>query len=282
MATGFAGLEGFGIQKGDKWTVQGCISPVWDTCLIVQALGGKRFANRRSYAHCGDPLAGRTADSRWRGLAGFRRPRCRRVVGHSSSTTIATPTSTIRLRWCSRCVWQGCQTMRTTCATTSLERAVTWVGGMQNRDGGWASFDKNNNHGYVTALTFSDFGEVLDPSSADVTAHVIEMYGKLGYQTDLPSIQAAYRYLRAEQEDDGSWFGRWGVNYVYGLGAVLPGLEAIGEDMRQPYVRRAVQWLVEHQNLTAVGANRVRRTSTPTNMASDPAPRLKPRGPSSR
>jgi squalene-hopene/tetraprenyl-beta-curcumene cyclase len=119
---------------------------------------------------------------------------------------------------------------------------------MQNREGGWASFDKNNNHGYVTALTFSDFGEVLDPSSADVTAHVLEMYGKLGYKTHLPSVQAAYRYLRSEQEDNGSWFGRWGVNYIYGLGAVLPALEAIGEDMRQPYVRRAVQWLVEHQN----------------------------------
>ena len=119
---------------------------------------------------------------------------------------------------------------------------------MQNRDGGWASFDKNNNHGYVTALTFSDFGEVLDPSSADVTAHVLEMYGKLGCGMDSASIQAAYRYLRSEQEDDGSWFGRWGVNYVYGLGAVLPALESIGENMRQPYVRRAVQWMVEHQN----------------------------------
>ena len=119
---------------------------------------------------------------------------------------------------------------------------------MQNKDGGWASFDKDNNHGYVTALTFSDFGEVLDPSSADVTAHVLEMYAKLGYQTDQSFLQQAYHYLRQEQEDDGSWFGRWGVNYVYGLGAVLPALEATGEDMRQPYVRRAVQWLIDHQN----------------------------------
>ena len=119
---------------------------------------------------------------------------------------------------------------------------------MQNRDGGWASFDKNNNHGYVTALTFSDFGEVLDPSSADVTAHVLEMYGKLGHRGDEHLVQRAYRYLRSEQEDDGSWFGRWGVNYIYGLGAALPGLEAIGEDMGQPYVRRAVEWLFARQN----------------------------------
>ena len=98
------------------------------------------------------------------------------------------------------------------------------------------------------ALTFSDFGEVLDPSSADVTAHVLEMYGKLGHKTDNRSLQAAYRYLRSEQEDNGSWFGRWGVNYIYGLGAVLPALEAAGEDMSQPYVRRAVQWLIAHQN----------------------------------
>jgi squalene-hopene/tetraprenyl-beta-curcumene cyclase len=74
------------------------------------------------------------------------------------------------------------------------------------------------------------------------------MYGKLGYGIDNEAIQAAYRYIRSEQEADGSWFGRWGVNYIYGLGAVMPALEAVGEDMNQPYVQRAVEWLLTHQN----------------------------------
>ena len=247
MAKGFAGLEGFGIQKDDKWTVQGCISPVWDTCLIVQALAESGLPSD-------DPML--TAATRW--LV----ERQILVGGDWQVQAPQVPPGGWAFEFHNNCYPDIDDTAEVVLALRlarlpdhedhlrheSLERAVTWVGGMQNRDGGWASFDKNNNHGYVTALTFSDFGEVLDPSSADVTAHVIEMYGKLGYQTDLPSIQAAYRYLRAEQEDDGSWFGRWGVNYVYGLGAVLPGLEAIGEDMRQPYVRRAVQWLVQHQN----------------------------------
>ncbi len=247
MSRGFEGLEGFGIQKGDKWTVQGCISPVWDTCLVVQALA-------ESGLPPDDPML--TAATRWLvakqilvggdwqvqapqvqpgGWAFEFHNNCYPDIDDTAEVVLA-----LRL---GRLPGDEDSLRR-----RAVERAAGWVGGMQNRDGGWASFDKNNNHGYVTAITFSDFGEVLDPSSADVTAHVMEMYGKLGYQVDLHMIQAAYRYLRSEQEDDGSWFGRWGVNYVYGLGAVLPALEAIGENMSQPYVRRAVQWLAKHQN----------------------------------
>ena len=247
IARGFAGFEGFGIQKGDKWTVQGCISPVWDTCLVVQALAESGLPSD-------DPML--TAATRW--LV----ERQILVGGDWQIQAPQVPPGGWAFEFHNNCYPDIDDTAEVVLALRlarlpdhedhrrreSLERAAAWVGGMQNKDGGWASFDKNNNHGHVTALTFSDFGEILDPSSADVTAHVIEMYGKLGYQTDLPSIQAAYRYLRAEQEDDGSWFGRWGVNYVYGLGAVLPGLEAIGENMRQPYIRRAVQWLIQRQN----------------------------------
>lgn len=247
MAKGFEGLEGFGIQKGDQWTVQGCISPVWDTCLVVQALAESDLPQ-------GDPML--TAATRWLvekqilvggdwqvqapqvqpgGWAFEFHNNCYPDIDDTAEVVLALRLGRL----------PGDEDLL---RSQSVERATGWVSGMQNRDGGWASFDKNNNHGYVTAITFSDFGEVLDPSSADVTAHVLEMYGKLGYQVDLPSIQSAYRYLRSEQEENGSWFGRWGVNYVYGLGAVLPALEAIGENMRQPYVRRAVQWLAERQN----------------------------------
>ena len=247
MARGFAGLDGFSIQKGDCWTIQGCISPVWDTCLVIQGLAESGLPTN-------DPML--ESATRWLvekqilvggdwqvqapqlqpgGWAFEFHNNCYPDIDDSAEVVLALrlgklPGAEDRLR------------------QDAISRAVDWIHGMQNKDGGWASFDKDNNHGYVTALTFSDFGEVLDPSSADVTAHVLEMYGKLGYKTDQDFLQDAYRYLRHEQEDDGSWFGRWGVNYVYGLGAVLPALEAAGENMCQPYVRRAVQWLIDHQN----------------------------------
>ncbi|MAQ54552.1 MAG: hypothetical protein CL719_06810 [Chloroflexi bacterium] len=100
----------------------------------------------------------------------------------------------------------------------------------------------------MTKIPFSDFGEILDPPSVDVTAHLLEMYGRLGYTKEDAKVARGFEYVISEQEEDGSWFGRWGVNYVYGAGAVLPALEAIGEDMSQPYVRRAVDWVVAHQN----------------------------------
>src|SRR5690606_32339879 len=129
-----------------------------------------------------------------------------------------------------------------------IRRAVNWVLAMQCSNGGWAAFDKDNDKLIITKIPFCDFGEALDPPSADVTAHVLEAFGTLGMDRSHPAIERAYRFLRAEQEPDGSWFGRWGVNHIYGTAAVLPALAAIGEDMSQEYVQRAADWLVAHQN----------------------------------
>ncbi|MEL6369132.1 MAG: squalene--hopene cyclase [Pseudomonadota bacterium] len=130
----------------------------------------------------------------------------------------------------------------------AIERGVNWLFGMQCRDGGWGAFDKDNDKQLLTKIPFCDFGEALDPPSVDVTAHIVEAFGKLGLSRDHPKIAKAIGYLKSEQEADGSWFGRWGVNYVYGVGAVLPALEAIGEDMGQPYIQRAADWLLTKQN----------------------------------
>ena len=129
-----------------------------------------------------------------------------------------------------------------------VKRGTEWVLAMQCRNGGWAAFDKDNDRSYISKIPFSDFGETFDPPSVDVAAHVVEMLGKLGYDKDFGPIRRAYDYIRTEQEADGPWFGRWGVNYIYGTGAVLPALEAIGEDMGQPYIRAAVDWLISRQN----------------------------------
>jgi squalene-hopene/tetraprenyl-beta-curcumene cyclase len=132
-----------------------------------------------------------------------------------------------------------------------VERAISlgvdWLVGMQCVNGGWGAFDKDNDKKFLTKIPFCDFGEALDPPSVDVTAHIVEAFGKLGFGMDHPAIKRAIDYLRREQEPDGSWFGRWGVNYIYGVGAVLPALAAIGEDMTKPYVARAADWLLTRQ-----------------------------------
>ncbi len=132
--------------------------------------------------------------------------------------------------------------------SAAIERALNWLTGMQSSNGGWAAFDRNNDSSYLAKIPFADFGELLDPPSVDVTAHVLEMYGRLGYTPKHPPVHRGLAYIWSQQEYDGAWFGRWGVNYIYGTGAVLPALKALGEDMTQPRVRRAVSWLLAHQN----------------------------------
>jgi squalene-hopene/tetraprenyl-beta-curcumene cyclase len=129
----------------------------------------------------------------------------------------------------------------------AVERARRWVEGMQSSDGGWAAFDADNTLRLVRELPFLDFGEVIDAPSADVTAHALEMLGALGVaQTDV--ARRGVQWLLTNQEAEGSWYGRWGVNHVYGTGAAVPGLIAAGVSPSHPSIERAVRWLEAHQN----------------------------------
>lgn len=130
----------------------------------------------------------------------------------------------------------------------ALKRATDWVLGMRCQNGAWGAFDKDNDEELVSLIPFCDFGEVLDPPSVDVTAHVVEALGYQGLDMDHPIVLAAVNYLRQEQEADGSWFGRWGVNHIYGTGAVIPALKKVGENMQADYILRACDWLLDHQN----------------------------------
>jgi squalene-hopene/tetraprenyl-beta-curcumene cyclase len=118
---------------------------------------------------------------------------------------------------------------------------------MQSKDGGWGAFDADNTRKLVNKLPFCDFGAVIDPPSADVTAHIVEAFAAEG-QTDHPAVRRGVVWLLRNQEPDGSWFGRWGANYLYGTGAVVPALIAAGVKPSKPAIRRAVAWLETHQN----------------------------------
>ncbi len=128
------------------------------------------------------------------------------------------------------------------------EQGLGWFLGMQNQDGGWASFDADNNRIFLNNIPFADHGALLDPSTEDLTGRGLELLGTLGYGLDFEPADRALDFIRHSQRHDGPWYGRWGVNYIYGTWSVLRGLKAIGIDPRHEFVQRAVRWLIRHQN----------------------------------
>ena len=131
----------------------------------------------------------------------------------------------------------------------AIERGREWVAGLQSSNGGWGAFEADNTHYHLNAIPFADHGALLDPPTADVTARCVSMLAQLGEKPETSEpLRRGVDYLMREQEKDGSWFGRWGVNYVYGTWSVLCALNAAGIDAKSDAVRRAVEWLVAIQN----------------------------------
>ena len=129
----------------------------------------------------------------------------------------------------------------------AVERAAEWLVGMQSKGGGWGSFDADNTHYYLNHIPFADHGALLDPPTADVSARCLGLFGQLGYSAEHACVAGALAFLRREQEADGSWFGRWGTNYIYGTWSVLVALHGAGADPGAPEIRRAVEWLLARQ-----------------------------------
>ena len=130
----------------------------------------------------------------------------------------------------------------------SVRRALDWLVGMQSKDGGFAAFDADNTHYSLNKIPFADHGALLDPPTSDVTARVVTVLARIGRPQDKPALDRAIAYLREEQEADGSWFGRWGTNYIYGTWSVLTALAQAHIGAEDPAVRRAVDWLELKQN----------------------------------
>ncbi len=159
----------------------------------------------------------------------------------------------------------------------SVTRARDWILGMQSRNGGWGAFDADNNHDFLNNIPFADHGALLDPPTADVTARCVSFLAQLGHAADDPVMARAIAYLRADQEPDGSWFGRWGTNYIYGTWSVLCALNAAGLPHDDPAIQRARDWLLtrqrddggwgEDEESYAASAPGVYRASTPSQTA---------------
>ena len=251
MAKGLAGFRrewSLPSEDGESMRVQACLSPVWDTSLALLGLLDSGLpANHPTVQKACQWMVGR--EVRAKGDWAVAAPKVEPSGWAFEFANEAYPDIDD-----SSIVVMGLNAARLADSAQEetrrgvVERALRWIEAMQSSNGGWAAFDKDNDSKLLARLPFSDFGEVLDPPSADVTAHILEMYGRLGYGLNYGPVNRGVEYLKSHQESDGCWFGRWGVNYIYGTGSVLPALEAIGEDMRQPYVRKAVEWVIEHQN----------------------------------
>ena len=130
-----------------------------------------------------------------------------------------------------------------------IKRGINWCLGMQSRNGGWGAFDKDNTKHLLNKIPFADLEALIDPPTADLTGRMLELMGTFGYPETHPIAAKALQFIKENQEPEGAWWGRWGVNYLYGTWSVLSGLAAIGEDLSQPYIKRAINWIKSRQNL---------------------------------
>lgn len=234
-------------RRGDSTFFQASESPVWDTALAMHAMldCDARPEDHSSMGRAAEWLLDHQVvePGDWRVGApgikggGWAFQRANRHYPDVDDTAVVL-TALHRLRK------PGAGIARIDAA---VETAADWLVGLQCSCGGWAAYDRDNTRSWLTVIPFCDFGELIDPPSADVTAHAIEALAAMGLG-EHTAVTRAVAFLRREQEDDGSWFGRWGVNYVYGTGNVLPGLRAAGVDMDESWVRRAAGWLVSRQN----------------------------------
>lgn len=250
MAKGVAGLDdpGWRVDEGDGTWIQATNSPVWDTLLSLVAFGDGELLD--TYPEAIEKSVQWILDRQVQvpGDWSVKQPHLRPGGWAFEYANIAYPDiddTAVALMALAPFRYQP--RWRAAGIEQAIELGVDWLIGMQSASGGWGAFDKDNNKQILTKVPFCDFGEALDPPSVDVTAHVLEGFGKLGMQAGHPSVARALAFIRREQEPNGAWFGRWGVNYIYGTGAVLPALEAIGEDMSQPYIGRACDWLRAQQ-----------------------------------
>jgi len=235
------------VIKDEEAYCQPCLSPVWNTALAAHAM----------LEAGGEPAQGAALAA----LAWLKPLQVLDVVGDWAETRPDVRPGGWAFQYKNAhypdlddtaVVVMAMDRARETCAAgpvydQAIDRGREWVNGLQSQNGGWAAFDADNTYHYLNNIPFADHGALLDPPTVDVAARCVSMLAQLG-ETDSPRMKAAIAYLEREQERDGSWFGRWGVNYVYGTWSALCALNAAQVDSMGPVVRKAADWLLAIQN----------------------------------
>jgi squalene-hopene/tetraprenyl-beta-curcumene cyclase len=238
-------FEKLGIEEGDTFRMMPCMSPVWDTAYALFALGEAGVpASDPRMVKCADWILQKqvrnTGD--WK----VKNPKGQPGGWYFEYNNEYYPDVDDSAMVClalSRVEHPNGRYQR-----ESVQRAIDWIFSMQCKNGGWASFDKDNDRMVFEHIPFADHNAMLDPPTVDITGRILEMLATYGYDQNDRRVKKAIRFIREQQEPDGSWFGRWGVNYIYGTALVLRGLEAIGVDHHEPYVQQGAEWLRMVQN----------------------------------
>ena len=229
----------FEIEEGDTIRLQPCVSPVWDTCIAMVALEeaalppdhpalvkSAEWILSKQVLGPGDwQVKNKDADP-----GGW-------VFEFRNDFYPDVDDTAFVLMALQRVNYPEAKRME-----AAVRRGIQWLLSMQNRDGGWGAFDRDNNKALLCNIPFADHNAMIDPSTADVTARVLECLGRYGWTAEHPAVQRGLKFLFKDQCEDGSWFGRWGVNYVYGTSGVLRALETVSLTAKE-YCQRAVQWL---------------------------------------
>ena len=238
-------FEKLGIEEEDTFRMQPCVSPVWDTAYALFALG-------ESGVPANDPRMVKAADwilqKQVRTVGDWKVKNKKGEPGgwyfeFNNEFYPDVDDSAMVCLGLAQVEHPNGRYQR-----ESVQRAIDWMLTMQCRNGGWASFDKNNDRMVFQYVPFADHNAMLDPATVDITGRMLEMLAAYGYDKNHPAVMKAIAFVQKEQEADGSWFGRWGVNYIYGTMLVLRGLEAIGVDHHEPCIQQAAEWLRMTQN----------------------------------
>jgi squalene-hopene/tetraprenyl-beta-curcumene cyclase len=239
------------VFNGDEAYCQPCVSPVWDTALTCHTLlevGGDAVAERVEQGlQWLKPLQILDVKGDWTAQRPDVRPGGWAFQYNNAHYPDVDDTAVVAMamdRARGRVQPEIAQTF-----DEAIDRGREWVEGLQSRNGGWGAFDADNNYDYLNYIPFADHGALLDPPTADVSARCLSLLGQLGLKaSNAETVKRGIDYLLAAQEPDGSWYGRWGMNYIYGAWSSLSALNAVGVEPSHPAVRKAVDWLVSIQN----------------------------------
>jgi squalene-hopene/tetraprenyl-beta-curcumene cyclase len=242
---GLQALDNFSIETEDTYRVQACISPVWDTGLVMRSLVDSGIApNHPALVRAGEWLIekqildyGDWAVKNKQGKPGAWAFEFinRFYPDVDDSAVVVMALNQVKLP-------------NEKLKQAAINRAIDWIASMQCRDGGWAAFDLNNDADWLNAIPYGDLKAMIDPNTADVTARVLEMLGSCQISLDDYNLNRALEYLQKEQEPEGCWYGRWGVNYIYGTSGVLAALSLIAPKTHRLNIEKGAAWLVSCQN----------------------------------
>jgi squalene-hopene/tetraprenyl-beta-curcumene cyclase len=238
-------IENLGVETTDSLHYAPCVSPVWDTSLAANALIESGLApDHPQLVRAGEWMMDKqiTVPGDWQVKRPDVPPGGWPFQYHNDFYPDLDDSAMVMMALAKI---QGLDPER---KARCMERGLAWFVGMQGSDGGWASFDADNSRLIFNNIPFADHGALLDPSTEDLTGRGLELLGTLGHGPDHPAAQRALGFIRKTQHETGAWYGRWGVNYIYGTWSVLRGLGAIGEDCSADYVQRAIAWIEQRQN----------------------------------